>query len=540
MRRLLFLLLLVACGAAQAVAPAAPWPDPAARAGRLSDFQGSVLVFDPLLGQWAPALRNRPLATGDRLATEPGARAELRIGSTELRLGARTQLELVDVDGERLVFQLASGSLAVRVRAVELARQVEVLAAGVRVLPQRAGHYRIDREDDVVQASAWRGTLIVVTPDQSVPVPAGRRAEFMWEPRSSATVVTWNAPALDAFSDWVARDEQRDDRSASAAWVSPEMTGVEDLDRHGRWERHPEYGMVWTPLVVAAGWAPFRDGRWVLHARWGWTWVDAAPWGFAPFHYGSWVRWGPRWAWWPGPVGHRPVLRHERHPPGFDRHVPTPVVIVPAPPSPPSLPPRHWPPAHRVDPPAARIEPPVHRVGPPADRGTPPLERDDLVRRLPPPRAEAPVALPRVDGPPLPRGPASDLAPPRAQAPAPVVPPAAAPVVAPVAAPVVPPAPAMPPVARVPDPAPARGPEPAHRARPLPVEAAQAPAAAPREGREGRDGREGREGRAARPDRSEAPSARGRPEQPAVNGNGNGRSRSQEPRDRAPDRASAT
>ncbi len=36
------------------------------------------------------------------------------------------------------------------------------------------------------------------------------------------------------------------------------MTGAEDLDRHGRWEEHPDYGAVWIPTVVVAGWAPYR------------------------------------------------------------------------------------------------------------------------------------------------------------------------------------------------------------------------------------------------------------------------------------------
>ena len=66
--------------------------------------------------------------------------------------------------------------------------------------------------------------------------------------------------------------------------------------------------MVWSPLVVAAGWAPFQHGRWIWHVRWGWTWVDHAPWGFAPFHYGRWVMWGHRWVWTPGPRVARPAF----------------------------------------------------------------------------------------------------------------------------------------------------------------------------------------------------------------------------------------
>lgn len=42
-------------------------------------------------------------------------------------------------------------------------------------------------------------------------------------------------------------------------------------------------------------------------APWGWTWVDAAPWGFAPFHYGRWLVVRGRWGWIPGSYVARPV-----------------------------------------------------------------------------------------------------------------------------------------------------------------------------------------------------------------------------------------
>ena len=278
------------------------------RAGRLSDVQGAVSLYDTETGQWDEALRNRALTEGDRLSTAPGARAEVRIGSTELRIGPGAELEFLRLDDDRMVFQLWRGNLAVRVRSREIASEVEVRTREARVMPERAGHFRVDREDDTTWASVWRGAVRVETPDQRFDVTAGRRADMYFQPRDGATVVSWSSTAVDAFADAVARDEERDERSASHRHVSPEMTGVEDLDRHGRWERHPEFGMVWRPLSVAVGWAPFRHGRWVWHVRWGWTWLDAAPWGFAPFHYGRWVLWGTRWVWSPGTWVHRPVF----------------------------------------------------------------------------------------------------------------------------------------------------------------------------------------------------------------------------------------
>lgn len=278
------------------------------RAGRLSDFQGRVWLFDTEQGQWSEALRNRALTGGDRLSTERGAQAEVRVGSTEWRLGASTELEIVRLDEGRMSFHLHRGSVAVRVRSREIAEELELLTAEARLRPERAGAYRVDREDDTTWATAWRGALQVQTADQAFELQAGRRVELAPQGRDRGTLVNWSAPVQDRFAEAVQADEQRDDRSASLRYVSPEMTGAEDLDRHGRWERHPEYGMVWSPLVVSAGWAPFKHGRWIWHARWGWTWVDQAPWGFAPFHYGRWVLWGSRWVWTPGAWVARPVF----------------------------------------------------------------------------------------------------------------------------------------------------------------------------------------------------------------------------------------
>src|SRR5262249_32648898 len=88
-------------------------------------------------------------------------------------------------------------------------------------------------------------------------------------------------------------------------YVSPDMTGAEDLAEYGSWDQAPEYGAVWYPSDVPADWEPYHDGHWDFVAPWGWTWIDDQPWGFAPVHYGRWAFIGNRWGWCPG--------RFERH-----------------------------------------------------------------------------------------------------------------------------------------------------------------------------------------------------------------------------------
>ena len=281
--------------------------DPPGRVGRVAELQGGVLWFDHERGQWVEAERNRPVTTGDRLSTAPEGRVELRVGSTVLRLGGASELEVLRLDDERLSFQLHSGHLALRVRSREVAGEIDIVTAEARLQPQRSGHYRFDRVDDTTQAGSWRGDLVLEGTAGFV-IATGQRAELWRQGPRGELRQNWNALPDDEFSRWVARDDGRDERTASTRYVSPEMTGAEDLDRAGRWDRHPDHGAIWFPIEVRTGWAPYRYGRWAWVRPWGWTWVDEAPWGFAPFHYGRWLSWNGRWGWVPGVIVPRPVF----------------------------------------------------------------------------------------------------------------------------------------------------------------------------------------------------------------------------------------
>jgi hypothetical protein len=298
------LAMLVLAGAALLVSAAA-WADPPGRVGRLAEARGTVWMFDAEQGEWVAAQRNRPLTAGDRLSVERDARAELQIGSATLRLAGGSEIEITDLDDQRVGVHLHDGSLALRLSRNESAREFTVTTAAGRFEPQRAGSYRIDEEEDASFGGVNAGALHFESNDSALDIAAGRRAEFWSE--GGVTHYSWARQPNDRFADWVAQQERQDERDARQRYVSPEMTGAEDLDRYGQWDRHPEYGTVWVPQQVVPGWAPYRYGSWAYVQPWGWTWVDDAPWGFAPFHYGRWVWWGGRWAWAPGQYVARPV-----------------------------------------------------------------------------------------------------------------------------------------------------------------------------------------------------------------------------------------
>jgi hypothetical protein len=319
LRRAFWFLVAAAALAAPAHAQVAD-QDPPGRVGRMADLRGGVSWFDAERGQWDDAERNRPLTSGDRISTGPQGRAELRVGSTVLRLAGSSELEMLRIDDERLVFQLHAGSLALRIKSREKAEEIEVVTREVRIAPVRAGHYRFDRIDDSTWAGSWRGDLRIEDPFGFV-ISTGQRVE-LWREGSSRSGAgagsrsgtgelrhAWgNLPDDDFAGRVIAEDRLDDQRSVATRYVSPEMTGAEELDRFGRWDRHPEHGAIWYPVDVRAGWAPYRHGRWAWVRPWGWTWVDEAPWGFAPFHYGRWVFWNSRWGWCPGAYVPRPVF----------------------------------------------------------------------------------------------------------------------------------------------------------------------------------------------------------------------------------------
>lgn len=305
-RRLAAWLAVLLWGAIAALAvPAWAQDDPPGRIGRVTDGQGQSWFFDGEANEWVTLLRNRPLTTGARIAVDADARLELRIGSTAVRLAGGSDLEITRLDDERIELALADGSVAVRVRSPEVAREVELTSALGRYALQGPGYFRVDRRGDNDVATTWSGDLRFDAADSALAIPAGRSAELWRE--GNVTHYDWSAPSNDAFAVWAERADRADDQVAVAPYVSPEMTGAEDLDRYGTWETTADYGPLWIPTTVVAGWAPYRFGHWVWVQPWGWSWVDDAPWGFAPFHYGRWVYYGRRWCWAPGQRVARPV-----------------------------------------------------------------------------------------------------------------------------------------------------------------------------------------------------------------------------------------
>lgn len=283
--------------------------DPPLRVGRISYLDGSVSFHSADEDSWSNAPLNYPVVAGNTFWTEPDGRSEVQLGSVEVRMDHSTQMVVSQLDENNTQLQVPQGIVNIHFSTPPVNGSVEVLTPAGPIELTHPGTYHIDSGQPAptttpyVQVTALEGQLEIPGPHSLLDVMTGETATLSGNPPTFA--LQEGNPT--AFDNWALARERREEARYATQYVSPYMTGYEDLDTNGEWAADPSYGNVWYPTVVQADWAPYRYGHWAYVAPWGWTWVDNAPWGFAPFHYGRWAYVGNRWGWVPGEAVARPV-----------------------------------------------------------------------------------------------------------------------------------------------------------------------------------------------------------------------------------------
>ena len=299
--------------------------DPPGRVGRITYIDGTVSFHGDRESGWQKAQINYPVTSENSIWTHGNGRAEVRIGPSALRIDDDTVLDFVALHDDLTHGYLQRGSLQVRLRSSGIqdgSDRVEVETREGRFTLDGNGRYRIDAHLDDrkggiesrIAVFAGRARFEGANgSDTRLTIEAGK--QFSVRMNGPATDFRFDTLTETSFDRWAdVRDREWDkthNRYARAddrdGFISPYMTGYEDLDANGEWIDDREYGRLWSPRVVVAGWAPYRYGRWSYVMPWGWTWIDDARWGFAPFHYGRWVQIRSRWCWSPGAFIGRPV-----------------------------------------------------------------------------------------------------------------------------------------------------------------------------------------------------------------------------------------
>jgi hypothetical protein len=277
--------------------------DPPGRVARLGYISGTVSFQPSGENQWSQALANYPLTTGDRIYTDKDGRAELETGNIAVRLSSGTDVSTTNLSDQLVQLGLAQGTLRVRAYEIQQGNSVEIDTPNAALTLLRPGSYRVETfpEDNTTLVTVNSGDLEISGNGLSQVVHGGQSVKLSGDQEVQVSQV--QPPADDDFDRWSGERDQRFTSSNSRQYVGQYVPGYDDLDQYGQWQPAQDYGQVWYPTAVPAGWAPYRNGRWAWVEPWGWTWVEDEPWGFAPFHYGRWALIGSRWGWVPGTVG---------------------------------------------------------------------------------------------------------------------------------------------------------------------------------------------------------------------------------------------
>lgn len=281
------------------VQPAMP-QDPPSRVGMIAYLNGQA-VFSPSESekQYAPAVLNSTITTGNILVTHENSSLQVGIAATVIGLNANTQLQFCTLDDHTIQIGMDRGDIYVHIRGGAPEDVIEIGTPQMSVTLKAPGLYRIqeDADRDATAVAVSQGSAEVTGETGGIrSVAAPQRTEVMG--RDSSKMMTVGEFAQDAFE----RDAEARDRVKIEPGRAPgPVIGLEALDEHGTIEKTSQYGPVWRPHGVPQGWAPYQDGQWSWVEPWGWTWVDEASWGFLPFHYGRWVHLPDGWAWVPPP-----------------------------------------------------------------------------------------------------------------------------------------------------------------------------------------------------------------------------------------------
>jgi hypothetical protein len=281
--------------------------NPPVRVARLVHLTAHVSLQPAGTNQWTQAVPNTPLTTGDRLYVNHEGHAELQMGMLAVRAWKFTDLTVVNLANRATQLAVAQGSLHVRTFGLSADKSVEVDTPNGAITVMQPGDFRLD-----VYTNAG-GTLVTVDagaiqisgPGVEKVLGAGESVHLVGS--NPIHMLTQRTPGKDPFDVWSQQRDRAFLSSEGRRYVNPDAVGSEDLDAYGKWSDTLEYGPVWYPSNLPAGWSPYSNGRWSWIAPWGWTWVDADAWGFAPFHYGRWTDLGSRWGWIPGPLAVAPV-----------------------------------------------------------------------------------------------------------------------------------------------------------------------------------------------------------------------------------------
>src|SRR5262249_16623508 len=161
-------------------------------------------------------------------------------------------------DDHAVQLQLTVGTLLLRVRELD-PQLFEIDTPNLAVVLRAPGSYRVEvgGAGDQTLVAVGEGAAQADGADRSLLVSPAQAVRFTG-PRNLTADNLMPGEEVDELDAWAAQRDAARAASQALEYVAPATPGVEALEGNGTWQYAPDYGYVWSPLVLVAGWAPYR------------------------------------------------------------------------------------------------------------------------------------------------------------------------------------------------------------------------------------------------------------------------------------------
>ena len=110
----------------------------------------------------------------------------------------------------------------------------------------------------------------------------------------------WDKQAVDYHKRYMSTSSFGNNFSGFGGTGSP-VYGLSDMNYYGSFSGAGGCGSMWRPYLASAAWDPYSNGTLAYYPNAGYSWVSPYPWGWMPYHAGSWINCpGTGWGWQPG------------------------------------------------------------------------------------------------------------------------------------------------------------------------------------------------------------------------------------------------
>ncbi len=306
---------LLAISALHAQSPA---PEDSSNAGvrivRLSETRGEVKMDRNVGHGFEAAFQNLPIVQGAKLKTDQGvAEVEFEDNST-LRLTPDAVVEFSKLSRDTAGNTVTSVNVLHGTVYASLSDATTntfvVNSAQGRLTLAPSTHMQFNTGPADSTLAVYKGSVQAQVGSSLMTVEQKKTLSFgpagVVQPQLASHVEKgayddWDKTSVDYHKRYMSSFQTKPGGYTAVSGVS---SGLSDLNYYGSFSDAGGCGNMWRPYFAGASFDPYANGTYAQYAG-GYSWVSPYPWGWLPYHSGSWEycaggQGGGSWGWRPG------------------------------------------------------------------------------------------------------------------------------------------------------------------------------------------------------------------------------------------------